>query len=452
MNSSSPWRKGIYSTLGILTFIYFTTTSILFYKRRNKIPDIQFRPLRLSLINAFATTLLCLMICFHSAFGPKEFPCLFVYWISSIGNIIVHVSVTCRAIAFVWVAKYNFEKLRMNISYLSLPQTPITPGFNGMNRLKKFEPYVTDDWLTTWIVCPALIVDAYGLRKEILILMIGGPLGTIVYFIWEFTFPELYDILAGFIFAWLSLVLGHTLSITYPVWKSYKEPLNAYNSSTTSLNQEDIPKSTEKSNLKSKKYESFEKVLSDSELFECYKRCAAACFCTELVLFLQEYQYLKFLVIRCCTPSNNNELSLPQTPKFTVRENGHISFPGSIKFLSANGPSLPPFSPSFVTDTTPCTKSITETVTAASWIPFPYELKLDYKTFYDTYLDPNSDLAINFSGNLLNKIKEMIKKDQYELSMYEQAREDVLMLLYVNTFEKFLKMGGTEVKNKMEKL
>lgn len=179
--------------------------------------------------------------------------------------------------------------------------------------------------------------------------------------------------------------------------------------------------------------------------------CAAACFCTELVLFLQEYQYLKFLVTRSCTPSNR-ELSSPPTPNFVIRENGHISFPGPSKFLSANGLSLPLPSPSFVATTTPCTKSIAETVTAASWIPFPYELKLDYKIFYDTYLDPNSDLAINFSGNLLGKIKGMIKRDQYDLSMYEQAREEVLILLYVNTFEKFLKMFGTDVKSKIGEL
>ncbi|RHZ79586.1 hypothetical protein Glove_144g86 [Diversispora epigaea] len=504
MDGSSLLRKGIYSTLGGLSFIYIVTTSILFYKRRNKISDIQFRPIRLSLINSFATILLCLMICFYSGFGSEEFPCFLVDWITTIGYILVYITVTCRALAFAWVAKYNLAKLRMSVSYSSLPQTPITPGLNGMTKLKKFEPYATDEWLTTWIVCPTLIVgiilafiihifsanyqfrttelcpvglghipffvamgifafiiypfiyyllydikDAYGLRKEILILMIGCPLGVMVYFLWELAFPEWVKFLAGFMFTWSSLMLGHTLSITFPVWKSYKKPLNAYASSTT---QKNILKSTKKSNLKSTKYESFEKVLSDTELFERYKMCAAACFCTELVLFLQEYQYLKSLVIRYCTPSNN-EFSSPPTPKFTIRENGHISFPGSIKFLSVNGLSLPPFSPSFVADTTtPCTISIIETVAAASWIPFPYQLKFHYKIFYDTYLDPNSDFAINFSGNLLSRIKEMIKKDQFELSMYEQAREDVLMLLYVNTFEKFLKMGGTEVKNKMEKL
>ncbi|CAG8503918.1 2724_t:CDS:1 [Gigaspora margarita] len=97
---------------------------------------------------------------------------------------------------------------------------------------------------------------------------------------------------------------------------------------------------------------------------------------------------------------------------------------------------------------TPCTKSIVETVSAASWILFPYELRTDYRMFYDSYLDLNSDLAINFSGSIVNTVKNMIASDQFELSMYENAREETLTLLYVNTFEKFLCMFESEIRSK----
>ncbi|CAG8836233.1 26100_t:CDS:2, partial [Gigaspora margarita] len=83
---------------------------------------------------------------------------------------------------------------------------------------------------------------------------------------------------------------------------------------------------------------------------------------------------------------------------------------------------------------------------AASWIPFPYELRTNYRMFYDSYLDLNLDLAINFFGNIVNTVKNMIASDQFELSMYENVREETLILLYVNTFEKFLHMFESEIR------
>ncbi|CAG8850545.1 12710_t:CDS:2, partial [Gigaspora margarita] len=83
---------------------------------------------------------------------------------------------------------------------------------------------------------------------------------------------------------------------------------------------------------------------------------------------------------------------------------------------------------------TPCTKSIIET------------LRTDYRMFYDSYLDLNSDFAINFSGSIVNTVKNMIANDQFELSIYENAQEETLNLLYVNTFEKFLHMFEFEIR------
>ncbi|CAG8777200.1 25500_t:CDS:1, partial [Racocetra persica] len=165
--------------------------------------------------------------------------------------------------------------------------------------------------------------------------------------------------------------------------------------------------------------------------------CAVACFCTKLILFLEEYQYLKILVAKCCTPTKKSFLP-PPTSKLRMSDDEENLF---IKESSI----LPPLSPeSYIS--TPCTKSIVETVSAAFWIPFPYKLRTDYRMFYDSYLDLNSDLAINFSGSIVNTVKNMIASDQFELSMYENAREETLTLLYVNTFEKFLRMFESEIR------
>ncbi|RIB09536.1 hypothetical protein C2G38_262968 [Gigaspora rosea] len=267
-----------------------------------------------------------------------------------------------------------------------------------------------------------------------MVTLIVGSFSFIMFFIWEYSASRLRLYFGSFMFPWVTLILSHTLSITIPVWKSYKYSFDI--SKLASFHDKRISRS--------KKYEQFEKVLADPDLFKLYKACAVACFCTELILFLEEYQFLKMLVAKCCTPTKKCLFPPPPTPKLHVSDDIHITFNEENLFIKE---SLPPLSPaSYIS--TPCTKSIVETVSAASWIPFPYELRTDYRMFYNSYLDLNSDLAINFSGSIVNTVKNMIANDQFELSMYENAREETLTLLYVNTFEKFLRMFESEIRSK----
>ncbi|GBB99321.1 hypothetical protein RclHR1_03490003 [Rhizophagus clarus] len=594
------WREELYTTLGFLSFLYLTTTTVFFYNRRRKIADIRYRPLRLNILNVVATVTLCVMICLKSAFYPK-YPCVFNHWPAYIGFFLYDSSVTCRVISFSWIAKYNLAKLRLSVAYtphqttfnfnnnsnnninnfINSPKSPGIkerlekdfPGVKLMNRLKKFKHFTTDKWLTYWIICPMMAIaltiatveqlvlhnisiiplnvncppveieDAYGLRNELMVTLISGAIAYIAYFLIEIVIPQLKNYVGNLMLAWLTFIICHTLSITIPLIQSFKHKVYAVppsikssarvlkrSLSTTKNNQnhvinisedgkskryirfekvlEDselfelykvIPQlknyvgnlmlawltfiichtlsitipliqsfkhkvyavppsikssarvlkrslSTTKNNQnhvinisedgKSKRYIRFEKVLEDSELFELYKVCTAACFCTELILFLREYQFLKSLVVHCCTPSNK-EILPPPTPKLHITETGHVLFSDNSDLLNSSTATL--VSPSFIT--TPCTKSITETVSAATWIPMPIELHTDYKNFYETFFDSDSDLAINFPGSLLNDIKGMVKNENYELTMYEQAREEVLNLLYRNTFERFLKIN-----------
>nr|CAG8506840.1 5592_t:CDS:2 [Entrophospora candida] len=447
------WRKVVYTSLAALTFLYLTITIILFYTRRKNISDIKYRPMRLNILNTVA---------------------------------IIVLSFTCRVLAFTWVVKYNLAKLRMSMAYSQpsfynntsnppiSPMSPMRerlefPESKLMNRLRKFRQYVTDKWLTSWVITPIMILvligssiaqiinptisiiplntncstigpgaiplfvligffliivcpilfyllyginDAFGLRNELMVTLISGVVAYVCYFVFELLLRNWRNYVGSFMFGWVTLILGHTLSITIPVIKSFKN--KKFNSSSSSSGEKILKTG-------SKKYAQFEKVLADRELFESYKICAAACFCTELVIFLQEYQFLKLLVAQSCTPTSK-ELLPPLTPKLCVSDSGQISFTDGAGILDTNLTSATLISPSLIS--TPCTVSIVNTVSAASWIPFPHELKNDYLTFYDTFFDTNSDLAINFSGNLLNIAKNKIEKGQYEISMYESSRDE----------------------------
>ncbi|KAF0430526.1 hypothetical protein F8M41_005530 [Gigaspora margarita] len=134
--------------------------------------------------------------------------------------------------------------------------------------------------------------------------------------------------------------------------------------------------------------------------------------------------------------SNKKKFFISPTPKLHIPDNEENIFIKERSILSLA---------SYIS--TPCTKSIIETVSASSWIPFSYELRTDYRMFYDSYLDLNSDFAINFSGSIVNTVKNMIANDQFELSMYENAREKTLTLLYVNHIRGFLEFTIKNSKN-----
>ncbi|RIB24359.1 hypothetical protein C2G38_2168825 [Gigaspora rosea] len=313
-----------------------------------------------------------------------------------------------------------------------------------MRQLKKWKKNATDIWMTRRILYSTIAIafllafifqitspdlrlipmhtecqigpeDAYGLRNELMVTLIVGSFSFIMFFIWEYSASGLRLYFGSFMFPWVTLILSYTLSITIPVWKSYKYSFDIL------FHNKKISRS--------KRYKQFEEVLAHPDLFKLYK--VNSLFRRISILENVGGQMLH---------SNEKKFFTSLTPKLRMSDDKENLF---IKESTI----LPPLSPaSYIS--TPCTKSIVETVSAASWIPFPYELRTDYRMFYDSYLDLNSDLAINFSGSIVNSVKNMIASDQFELSMYENAREETLTLLYVNTFEKFLHMFESEIRSK----
>ncbi|CAG8538606.1 1015_t:CDS:2 [Ambispora gerdemannii] len=296
------------------------------------------------------------------------------------------------------------------------------------------------------IICPVLfcliygIRDAYGVRNELIVTLVSGTIAYIGFFLFERIFENLGQYFGSYLFAWVSLIVCHTLSITVPLLRTFelssKSIIPSFHISRTSS----FKSYSSEIMTNSKKYAQFMDVLEDSQEFEKYRECAAACFCTELILFLEEYQFLKLRVAQCCNPdmiaSQQDDESIQEPEKIHVQNLNTFMFPET-KNLARSSMLLP---------STPCTISIVETISAARWIPFPiHELRNDYLMFYETFFDQTSDLAINLRGSTLTSVKAMIQNDHFEISMFEKAREEVLVLLYRNTFDRFLRIysGGT---------
>ena len=90
-----------------------------------------------------------------------------------------------------------------------------------------------------------------------MVTLIVGSFSFIMFFIWEYFASGLRLYFGSFMFPWVTLILSHTLSITIPVWKSYKYSFDI------SFHDKRISRS--------KRYEQFEEVLAHPDLFKLYK-------------------------------------------------------------------------------------------------------------------------------------------------------------------------------------
>ncbi|CAG8602128.1 8673_t:CDS:2, partial [Paraglomus brasilianum] len=490
------WRLAIYISLAVFTFFYLTLTVTFFYIRRHKIDDFKYRPLRLNLLSAFATIMLCVMYCLRTAFYPNDYPCLLIHWPVHIGYCLWCSAIACRALSFVWTARFNLAKLQMNTVYRNNAYEGTVAtlrdgkkraiGGSKMYRLdvsdKEEEPLIlkrvrkwrhaaTDKWLAERIIYPvvafsiamALIVqafspelgfkavhtvcptttissvpittvivtflliicpflcyllhdirDAFGLKRELYIAMVCGAAACVGYFVLEKVATAVREYFGSFMFSWIFFMLWHTISITTPLVRSFKKK------ETVELKPD-----------ASSKYRNFVAVLEDPDLFPLYKECVAACFCTELIVFLEEYQVLKSLVVQAC---NSTHQPTPLSP-VAIKEKKSLSFADIPRRAE----------PAHNLVQTPCTVSITDTVPDLSKIPISQELYEEYMRFYYMFFDQDSELAINIHGPTLAEAKAIVGAGRFEITMFEKSRHEVFELLYWNTYDAFLRMFGDEI-------
>ncbi|CAJ0625723.1 5855_t:CDS:2 [Entrophospora sp. SA101] len=322
-----------------------------------------------------------------------------------------------------------------------------------------------------FIECPVLFYylkplnENYGIKKEIFINLITTISCLILYFATIFL-----DQVVRFWgpLTWLSVALlcGHVNIIFLPVVKSYKKSNflinyrnvivdnnyriscdvkcenyndNNFNDSNNVSNDDDGGEGRLR----------FSQILKDERLFEKFKICAASFFCIELILFIEEYQYLKSKVLKYYEHTNDNldfvadprpikdvtdniqsSTQPPQppqpsyqhfTPWETIIRGKTITMDNDLKILKTITTA-----PSSLSSTTPLSKFNNENLRLSS-------------LFYQTFLDPSAGLAINVDDSTLRNIKrQIVGQGDYNIDMFEHARMEVLHLLYGNTFNTFI--------------
>ncbi|PVU92162.1 hypothetical protein BB561_004001 [Smittium simulii] len=70
--------------------------------------------------------------------------------------------------------------------------------------------------------------------------------------------------------------------------------------------------------------------------------------------------------------------------------------------------------------------------------PVPQSLFQLFKSFYSVFIDPNSELNVGVHVYLTYEISQQIESNEYTLGMFDDAREEVLELLYFGVFPRYL--------------
>ncbi|PVV05048.1 hypothetical protein BB560_000436 [Smittium megazygosporum] len=70
--------------------------------------------------------------------------------------------------------------------------------------------------------------------------------------------------------------------------------------------------------------------------------------------------------------------------------------------------------------------------------PVPHSLHQLFKSFYDVFIDPNSELNIGVHYYTVHEAALQIENNEYNLGMFDDAREEILETLYFGVFPRYL--------------
>ncbi|KAJ1915627.1 hypothetical protein IWQ60_008379 [Tieghemiomyces parasiticus] len=85
-------------------------------------------------------------------------------------------------------------------------------------------------------------------------------------------------------------------------------------------------------------------------------------------------------------------------------------------------------------------------INAADLNRLPISLHMAYYGFYETFIAPGSSLQANIVGRVADVITKRVNARDYTVDMFDQALQEVLNLLYINIFSKFVRSYHKEIQ------
>ncbi|ORY05247.1 hypothetical protein K493DRAFT_296610 [Basidiobolus meristosporus CBS 931.73] len=189
--------------------------------------------------------------------------------------------------------------------------------------------------------------------------------------------------------------------------------------------------------------EDFCQRLLDWSFFEMFKQTATECLCVENVLFLEAYQDLKKLSLVAIT--NSESCTYTEHPESESKSGWSINS----SQLPSNHALVSPATSNIVTCLsyphasvkqciTPANISIARTVERLSEdVAVPSGLAPYYQRFYEKFFLPGSLLEVNIPCEIVTSLRDAINNNEYTLTMFDQAKEEVLDSLYYEVYLRF---------------
>lgn len=78
-------------------------------------------------------------------------------------------------------------------------------------------------------------------------------------------------------------------------------------------------------------------------------------------------------------------------------------------------------------------------------VPVPEELKSQYQHFYMTFIRPGGILETNLTNAVWCKVAQAVEQDEMHVDMFEEAKREVLDLLFFNIFPTFMEKHENEL-------
>ncbi|KAJ2313620.1 hypothetical protein IWW54_001405 [Coemansia sp. RSA 2705] len=291
------------------------------------------------------------------------------------------------------------------------PKMAFKPVHFNCVRGWEFLPIVAISGVFNVLICPAFVIlvwsyqDGYGIRTSLVISSTLGVTFWAASLTWRVVHHNASILIAGSLFFLGEVIFVYTTTIVVPLVVSIRFASRKRANSQAELSQEESSwlwyTPVRRRHYGANK-QAFLAAIQDGAEFERIKKGAQACFCEELVLFLNVHASLKEAILAAVR--QQQEFANSTQSLLSIVESLQQAFP---------------------------TKGFDRST------PAPERLRSTLSAIIKTFILPESLLAINATDDVVAACRSYLTGDDIALGILDSAKDQVLDLLYTNVYLRF---------------
>ncbi|KAJ1972279.1 hypothetical protein H4R34_005461 [Dimargaris verticillata] len=303
--------------------------------------------------------------------------------------------------------------------------------------------------------------DAYGIRTDLIVCCVTGGVGQFMFIIWQLFFRFARDYVSSLLWFFVTMLIIHTSSVTVPVIKMLR--LNHTLAREFSLSRAKL--SSPSSHYS--QWQVYLHALEQPATLHQLKQVAAQCLCSQAVVFLEEYQELKKILVSIFTPVLDVLELATFRSSHTIAIDSQMHNPMSMSYASdlprvsfkTNALSL------YMDEPEPEFKEVThdkpDLLTPIgepignTWGPSQalakslgegdrYNIRdnativCSFNLFAQQFLMPHSDLISQVTLQCAAGITKRVAHGDYSFDMFDAAHKEILEFVFRNVYSKLV--------------